>query len=473
MNRRFISIAVVAALATGLGTTSALAQTTTDTTATSSPTTPLANHPVSDDGSPGAPLSAVATRLADDGVKLRSALIDQYAGNTTGGVRQGHSNVGQFNIGADLDLDKLLGIGGGSFHITVYRDYGQALNQNVTGTFTKQQYIYKNPYERWHLGLFAYEQKLLDDRLDILVGRLGSTTFYGHLVTNCQFQSGTLCGEPRIIVSEAGFSLLPSATWGTNIKYRTTEHSYLETGIFEVNPTTSASNGLDFSIDGATGFTVPVEWGWTRTDPAKTQYPFELKAGGYLSTAPLSDPYYNTLGLSRALHGGSARQINSSRDGVYVMGDRVVWRPDPMGSERLALFGGVVQQLDEAEIMRQQIYAGFVWTGPFRSRPTDTLAFSVNEFELTPREREYLADARKKAGGSGTNNAHQTDYELSYGLRLAQGLQLMPNIQYVVHPDNSTIPNTKVLPKNMLVFGLGLRVDIGYLLGFEHAQADD
>jgi porin len=49
----------------------------------------------------------------------------------------------------------------------------------------------------------------------------------------------------------------------------------------------------------------------------------------------------------------------------------------------------------------------------------------------------------------------------------------MPNIQYVVHPDNSTIPNTKVLPKNMLVFGLGLRVDIGYLLGFEHAQADD
>jgi porin len=469
MNRRVISIAVVAALATSFGTTGAFAQSTTNATASA----PAADHSSSSDDSSRGPLGPVAKRLADDGVKLRSALIDQYAGNTTGGVRQGHTNVGQFNIGADLDLDKLLGIGGGSFHITVYRDYGQALNQEVTGTFTKQQYIYKNPYERWHLGLFAYEQKLLDDRLDVLVGRLGSTTFYGHLITNCQFQSGTLCGEPRIIVSEAGFSLLPSATWGTNVKYRTTPHSYLETGIFEVNPTTSASNGLDFSIGSATGFTVPVEWGWTQTDPATTQYPFELKAGGYLSTAPLSDPYYNTLGLSRALHGGKARQINSSRDGVYVMGDRVIWRPNPTGSERLSVFGGIVQQLDEAEIMRQQIYAGFVWTGPFHSRPTDTLAFSVNEFELTPREREYLDDARTKAGGSGKNNAHQTDYELSYGLRLAQGLQLMPNIQYVVHPDNSTIPNTKVLPKNMLVFGLGLRVDIGYLFGFERAQADD
>lgn len=419
------------------------------------------------------PLSDVAKSLKDKGIKFRSALIDQYANNTTGGIYQGHSNVGQFNIGADFDLDKMVGLSGGSFHFTVYRDYGESLNKYVTGTFTKQQYIYKNEFYRWHLGLFAYEQKLLDDKLDITAGRLGTTTYYGHLVTNCQFESADTCGEPRILVSEAGFSLLPSATWGLNVKVRPTAHTYIETGVFEVNPTTSASNGLDFSVGSATGVTVPVEWAWQNADPTKTRYPFELKVGAFVSTAPLTDPYFNTAGRSKALFGGTARTINSSRDGVYIMGDRVIWRPNDASTQSFNVFGGIVQQLDEAEIMRQQVYAGFVWTAPFASRPTDTLNFSVSEFELTPREREFLRDARAKKGGHGTNAAHQTAYELTYGWRVGRGLELMPSLQYIVHPDNSSITNTAIFPKNMFVYGVSLKMDLGYMLGFDKTAGGD
>ena len=416
---------------------------------------------------------AFASWLEDYGINLRGSEIDQYARNPTGGVREGHTNVGQFNIGADLNLQKMFGVSGGLFHFVIYRDYGAALNQDFTGTFTKQQYIYKNPYPQLHLGLFAYEQKLLDERLDIWLGRLGSTTYYGHLATNCQFISGTLCGEPRMIVSEAGLSLLPSATWGTNIKFRPTTHTYMETGIFEVNPTTAPSNGLHFSVAQATGFTVPAELGWTNTDPVAVRYPFELKAGAYVSTAPLTDPYYNTLGLSRALHGGTARQDNSDRDGVYVMGDRVIWRPDPARAESLNVFGGVVQQLEEAEIVRQQIYTGLVWTEPFNNRPQDTLGLSISEFELTPGERDYLRDARIKAGGSGSNSAHQFDYEVTYNLHLVRGVELMASVQYILHPDNSTIPNTPILPGNLLVYGLGVRMDLGYMAGFMRGQSSD
>lgn len=425
----------------------------------------------SDDG--GAPLSGVAKALKDKGINLRSAIINQYADNVSGGIYQGHTNVGQFNIGADFDLDKMAGIGGGSFHFTVYRDYGQSLNKYVTGTFTKQQYIYKNEFYRWHLGLFAYEQKLLNDTLDITAGRLGTTTYYGHLLTNCQFESANTCGEPRILVSEAGFSLLPSATWGLNVKYRPTAHTYIETGVFEVNPTTSASNGLDFSVADATGITVPVEWAWTKSDPNTNRYPFELKVGAFVSTAPLTDPYFNTAGRSKALYGGTARTVNSSRDGVYIMGDRVIWRPNDASARSFNVFGGIVQQLDEAEIMRQQVYAGFVWTAPFASRPRDTLNFSVSEFQLTPREREFLRDARIKKGGHGTNAEHQTAYELTYGWHAARGLDVMPSLQYIVHPDNSSITNTAIFPKNMFVYGVSLKVDLGYMLGFEKASGGD
>ncbi len=454
MNRRFLSIVAHAGLAGAAAVATVSAQ--------------GSESAVSADDT-----TSFAGRLEADGINLRGSLIDQYARNPTGGVYEGHTNVGQFNVGADFDLGKIFGAEGASFRITIYRDYGTSINQDVTGTFTKQQYIYKNPYPQLHLGLFAYEQKLFDDRLDILVGRLGTTTFYGHLVTNCQFDSGTLCGEPRIIVAEAGFSLLPSATWGTNIKFRPTAHTYLESGIFEVNPTTSASNGLHFSVAAATGFTVPIEWAWTNTDAAATRYPFELKVGGYVSTAPLSDPYYNTLGLSRALHGGTARQDSFDRDGVYVMGDRVIWRPDPDRTESISVFGGIVRELEEAEIMRQQIYTGFVWTGPFNNRPKDTLGLSVSEFELTPGERAFLRDSRIKAGGTGANSAHQFDYEVTYSWHLARGVELMPSIQYIMHPDNATIPKTPVVPKNLLVCVLGVRMDLGYMLGFKRSPGSD
>jgi porin len=111
--------------------------------------------------------------------------------------------------------------------------------------------------------------------------------------------------------------------------------------------------------------------------------------------------------------------------------------------------------------------------GPFRRLPKDTLSFSVSEFELTAGERAYLRDARIKAGGSGTNSAHQVAYEVTYSCHLARGVELMPGIQYIVHPDNSTKPATPVVPKNLLVYGLGLRMDLGYMLGFGRGQASD
>jgi len=171
---------------------------------------------------------------------------------------------------------------------------------------------------------------------------------------NCQFQSGAHCGVPRLINSEAGYSLLPSATWAVNAKYNTSKHTYIEAGVYEVNPTTSASNGMDFSIANATGVTIPVEFGWTRTDPAKDPYGFEVKVGGYLSTAPINDPFYNTKGQSRGLHGGSARRADPNRSGVYLMADHVVWRPNPGSSRNLNVFAGIAQQLETDEIMRQQ-----------------------------------------------------------------------------------------------------------------------
>ncbi|MHB8287225.1 MAG: carbohydrate porin, partial [Caulobacteraceae bacterium] len=411
------------------------------------------------------PFTPVSNKLADFGVALRGQLIDQYANNPYGGVHQGNDNVGQLNFGADVDLQKLLGVQGGSFHMTVYRDYGFGLAKDTTGTFVKQQNDYKNAYPQLHMGLVAYEQKLLDNKLDIIVGRLGTTAFYGHLVPACSFQSGATCGVPAILNSEAGFSLLPSATWGGNVLYHVTPEVYFEAGAFEVNPFISQTNGWDWSTRYATGVTVPFELSWSRPSLKTEAYPFELKGGGYVSTAPHADPYFNTKGQSLGTFGGTTLE-DSTRDGVYVMGDRVVWRPNRNTTENLNLFGGVIHPLESEEVSDEEVYTGALLTGAIPGRPRDTIGLTATYFHISNREIEYLHDARVKAGGSGYNSPDEGAFELNYGWEVVRNLRLTPNLQYIANPDNSNIAKTKVLPKNILAFGLFLNFSFSNMLGF-------
>jgi len=334
----------------------------------------------------------------------------------------------------------------------------------------KQQNIYKNPYTKLHLGLFAYEQKLFDNRLDIIAGRLGTTTFYGHLVPACSFQSGATCGVPAVLNSEAGFGLLPSATWGGNFTVHITRDVYVESGVFEVNPVISSTNGLDWSMKHATGYTLPAELAWSKTNLRTTLHPFELKLGGYTSTAPHADPYYNTKMQSIALRGGAARS-DRARDGLYLMADRVVWRPDPHTTENLNLFGGYIQPLENEEVVDKEVYAGLLLTGGIPGRPRDSIGLVGTYLQVSPREIEFLEASRVKLGGSGYNSPDEAVLELNYGFEPFRNLRFTPNIQYIVNPDNSASPKVRTIPNNILVFGLSMTVGFSQILGFADGGA--
>ncbi len=71
---------------------------------------PVSARPASKE--PALPRSKLVQKMLDDGVNIRASEIDQYAKNTTGGVKQGSHNVGQFYIGADFDLGKIFGWSG-------------------------------------------------------------------------------------------------------------------------------------------------------------------------------------------------------------------------------------------------------------------------------------------------------------------------------------------------------------------------
>jgi porin len=408
---------------------------------------------------PSAPyLPDILGTLESYGINIRGTVINETAGNPTGGIKQGTTNVGQVQLGADFDLDRMLGIAGASIHVTEYHDYGSSLSLNDLGNGVRVQEIYKNPYNIFHFGLFTYEQKLLDDRIDIAVGRTATSAYFGHLDLACRFMSGTNCGIPALINSEAGFSLLPSATWGGKVSYQITPNLYAMIGAFEVNASVQDTNGFDWSISKATGVTVPVEFGYGTTFKTDA-YPFDIKLGGYYSDGGHADPYYNTLGRPLALSGGTAENIQD-RSGAYLQGDKTVWRgKDP--AQNVTLLAGYVKPFDNTEVYTDQAFAGAVWSGPIASRPNDSIGFIANYFRVSDEEVAFLDEERAKLGGVGINNENEFTFELNYSYVMAPGTLLMPDLQYVIHPDNSALPSSKNLPADAWVIGLKAQVSFG------------
>lgn len=403
--------------------------------------------------------------FSDYGIAFHSLLTNENATSLEGGVHRAGDDVGQFNVGMDFDLQKTLGIRGGSFHFTVYRDYGNSLALDQTGTFIKQQDIYKNAFAQVHLGLVAYEQKLLNNKLDIIVGHLGSTAYFGHISTGCYFQSGATCGVPAILNSEAGFSLLPSATLGANVKYKITPHIYVDTGAFEVNSFMQHTSGLVFAPDHATGFTVPIEFGYENTDLKKVPYPSELKVGYYASTSPRNDPYFNTKNQSLGLFGGTARVAQPMRQGAWIMGDKTVWRPDLNQLQNITVSAGYLQPFEKEEVMDREIFAGALWRAPLGFRRQDTIGFNMSWFHLSPEEVEFLRDARIKLKGHGVNDPNEFIAELNYGYQFNHATRITPNVQYIINPDNVSIPKINYVTKNVLVVGVKLVINVADLFG--------
>jgi porin len=60
---------------------------------------------------------------------------------------------------------------------------------------------------------------------------------------------------------------------------------------------------------------------------------------------------------------------------------------------------------------------------------------------------------------------------MDYSALVYRGVRLSPNVQYVVNPDNSAIPKISYVPKNALIFGLKLTVNVAAVLGLPQAPA--
>lgn len=407
------------------------------------------------------PLANIADAAFDAGVLLKLNLNDDLQGNVTGGLRQNYENAGTYNLGADVNLQKLIHDPGAQLHVMFSQSYGRSLQRDIGNTIKTMGWYYPN--EQIQLSQLTYEQSFFNDKLNILGGRMNATMPFARPTYGCSFVSGAQCPN-YLPLSTGGFSGQPYVTSGGRLRYEPTKKTYFQFGAFEVDPSRKSQEGFDWSLNRSTGYVMPVEIGYG-TDFSNDRYPRHYKFGGWYNSAPFSDPYYNTKHQSRGLFGGSPLTDQPGRGGLYALGDQVVYRPEPGSLRNLAVFASVSGPLDGRETFRTQANAGFIYTGPFQSRSHDTLGVQITYLKFSDAETDYMNDLMVKRKVSSRLSSNEVMTELNYAVCITRGVLIIPNFQYLINPDITQRLDVKKTPGDAAIFGVRLSITMGDVLG--------
>jgi len=108
---------------------------------------------------------------------------------------------------------------------------------------------------------------------------------------------------------------------------------------------------------------------------------------------------------------------------------------------------------------RHFLELGLLQTGTFKSRDKDTLGFVINQQSFSDLALARMNAARVFAGGKSGVHRHEYMMELAYGAQLGPAVRISPNLQYILHPDQTGAPFRTRHIDDALVVGLKFTVD--------------
>jgi len=408
------------------------------------------------------PVVNLGQDLLGAGVLPRLRYVDAFAANPTGGLSQGVDNSGVVMFGADVDLGRVAGVPGATFHASFAQLYGHELSTDHIGSRTKVQSYYY-PYKQFEMTELTFEQSLFGDRLNLLVGRANATGEFARDSIGCRFENVADCPF-ELTQLVAGFPGFPYVNWGGRVRVRPTTATYVKAGAYETNSIRNRNTGFDWGLNHSTGFVLPVEAGY-ETNFLTDSTPRQYKIGVWYNSADYTDPLLNTRGRSRVQFRGTPLIYAGGREGFYALADQMVWRHDGQSPGGVTAFANVAAPFDRAELYSLQAIGGVVWTGAFDARPADTIGVLGSYIRLSQKEDRYLNGLLAKAGSRSFVPRSGFVFEVNYGVRVVSGVVIQPSLQYLVSPDDISRTSATFAPKDALVVGLKLVVNANELLG--------
>jgi porin len=380
------------------------------------------------------------TWLQDHGITPTLTFVTDSLGNPSGGNEQGFTTANNVGLDLNFDLEKLGVLEGGSFLFSMSYRFGGSLSANyIHNVFTVQQVF---GGETFRVVSLAYLQKLLDDRVELRLGRIGAGDDFLVSPYNYVFVQNGFDGNPvGIFFNSPGMTAYPNDTWGALVKVRPTARTYIMGGVYNGDPSirTNDNHGVDFSMDGPLFAIAEIAY-QPNSLPGDRGLLGNYKAGFWYDNSLYSD--FNT------------GAVNRGNWGFYGMFDQVLVRfGEPATHRGFGVAGSFLTSPDQSISQMPYFFtAALVTRGIFASRPRDIIGLGVVYGHFSNDLQNFQRQAQQLDSNVGVQS-YETVVELTYRLALVKSaLYFQPDLQYVFRPGGTDrIPDALVLGAQVAV----------------------
>jgi porin len=394
------------------------------------------------------------TKLENAGIYLYFDALTEFAGNVSGGTKQGATFASQVAFEADIDWQRLAGISGLSSHMIIVNRSGVNDSTLFGDRLLPVQEIYgAGGNVAAHLVSTYIQEILFDGRLDLAAGRMNVENDFASSPLYCNFMNNVLCGDPKALPGgDIGLSAYPDGVWGGRVRVRPTSDSYVAVGVYEVSQGLYGNDWCTgFEFDGAqdSGVYVPVEVGYEPRIGA-SQMPGHYKVGfGYDTSNTFTD-------FSAALHPGVRAPRHTGNTQLWLLADQMLLRQGPGDQDGILVLGGYIHNNPPNSVYADQVFAGVVDRGFWAARPQDAMAllFTYNTVSgsLGNVQAQELSLGLPLSNSATGVQTHEMVLEVNYNVHVWQGVSFQPDFQYVIRP------NAQANIHNAAVFGFRAHV---------------
>jgi porin len=329
------------------------------------------------------------------GIKFSLSYVADGLANVSGGLRRGGVYEGRLNAAVDLDLNKLAGLSGLTFHANVFQMHGRGLSREYIGNLIVVSSIEAlattRIYEAW------FEQKFAGDKVSVRAGQLAADTEFLVSRYTDVFINATY-GWPTInaIDLPSGGPSPPLAAVGARLKVEFNPSLTWLSAVFNGDPAGPGNDdpqsrnryGLNFRVTDPPLFINELQYAYNQ-GPNASGLPGTLKLGAWFHTGRFDDQRYAANALSQADPAASPNPARLSTNfALYgVWEQQLLSFPGGDGTRGLGAFVRAAAAPPDRNLIDVYVDGGLNLAGALPSRPNDKIAVGFAYARISDRAR--------------------------------------------------------------------------------------
>ena len=407
--------------------------------------------------------------LADAGYQFSLIYIGEGLANITGGMRTGAIYTGRLDLGNTIDLEKVMGWTGATFHANMFQIHGDGLSRSYIGNLMLVSGVEALPATR--LYEFWVEQKLLGGKLAVRVGQQASDIEFIDSSYDDIFVNSALGwpGHAGINLPSGGPSP-PLSVMGIRMKAELSEQLTAYLALFNgdsappgpEDPQIKNPHGLLFRVNDPPWWIAQLKY---RFEVGASRLPATITGGGWYHMKSFPDQRFSSDGLSLADPNSNGETAWLRRNpGVFMVYEQLLMRAAPGSDKGIAFFMRASTSPSDRNLVSTYVDGGFLFTGFSEQHPNDKFGIAATYARISDGARALDRDTAFFTGTPYPIRDYEAILEITYQHEVKPGFLLQPVFQYIAHPgggapDPNDPTQTRRIKDGVMV---GVRTTITY-----------